>query len=179
MTPFERAFAHTIGLEGGCSDNPADRGGPTKYGVTERVARANGYDGPMRELTLAFAQAIARRQYWSTLRLDEVADVWVSVACELFDTGYNMGVGTAGKFLQRSLNALNQRGAKYPDVRADGLVGPLTIMALAAFRDVRGAPGEAVLLKALNALQGARYIEIAERDPSQEDFVYGWLLNRA
>jgi hypothetical protein len=34
------------------------------------------------------------------------------------------------------------------------------------------------MLRALNALQGARYIDIAEGRPSQEAFTYGWFLHR-
>ena len=38
--------------------------------------------------------------------------------------------------------------------------------------------GETVLLRAMEALQGERYIALAERRPSQEAFLYGWLANR-
>ena len=47
-----------------------------------------------------------------------------------------------------------------------------------AFVAVRGTAGEVVLLKALEALQGERYIALAERRPSQEAFLYGWLAGR-
>jgi hypothetical protein len=33
-------------------------------------------------------------------------------------------------------------------------------------------------LKALDALQGERYIRLAERRPANEAFLYGWLANR-
>ncbi|HEX5258441.1 MAG TPA: glycosyl hydrolase 108 family protein, partial [Sphingomicrobium sp.] len=39
-----------IDREGGYADNPADKGGPTCFGITQAVARANGYCGPMRQL---------------------------------------------------------------------------------------------------------------------------------
>ena len=37
-----------IGREGGYSNRPADRGGATRWGVTEKVARSHGYRGDMR-----------------------------------------------------------------------------------------------------------------------------------
>jgi hypothetical protein len=38
--------------------------------------------------------------------------------------------------------------------------------------------GEAVLVKACDALQGARYLDLAEQRPANEAFLYGWLANR-
>jgi hypothetical protein len=35
-----------------------------------------------------------------------------------------------------------------------------------------------VLLKAMNALQGERYIALAEARPENEAFLFGWLDNR-
>jgi len=52
------------------------------------------------------------------------------------------------------------------------------LSALEAFLHARGASGEDVLLKAIEALQGARYVELAERRPANEAFLYGWLANR-
>jgi lysozyme family protein len=53
----------TIAKEGGYSNHPADRGGPTNFGITERVARDNGHTGDMRNLTRAQAVAIYRSEY--------------------------------------------------------------------------------------------------------------------
>ena len=39
-----------IEREGGYSNHPADKGGPTCFGITEAVARAHGYAGAMRNL---------------------------------------------------------------------------------------------------------------------------------
>lgn len=170
---FPAAFAKVLRVEGEFSDHPGDRGGATMYGITERVARANGYMGEMREMPLSVAQSIYKRQYWDTLKLDEISEASFVVACELFDTSVNMGVGTAGKFLQRAINVLTPGG-----VEVDGVVGPMTVDRLRGYLAKRGAEGEVVLLRALNALQGARYVEIGERDASQEAFTYGWFLNR-
>ena len=38
--------------------------------------------------------------------------------------------------------------------------------------------GETVLMHALEALQGERYLRLAERRPANEAFLYGWLANR-
>ena len=90
-----------------------------------------------------------------------------------------MGSAVAITFLQRALTALNRGGTDYPDLSPDGRIGPATLAALDAFLGVRGrAGGETVLLRALEALQGERYLRLAERRPANEAFLYGWLANR-
>ena len=167
-----------IAREGGYSNHPADRGGATRYGITEAVARAHGYDGPMALLPRDEAAAIYRRLYWLRPRYDQVARRCPRIAAELFDTGANMGPGVATTFLQRALTALNRRGKDFPDLVPDGRVGPKTLGALDAFLDLRGKGGETVLMRALEALQGERYLRLAEKRPANEAFLYGWLANR-
>jgi lysozyme family protein len=168
-----------IDREGGYVDNGADKGGPTCFGVTEAVARANGYGGPMRQLPRSEAVAIYRRLYWLRPRFDEIARRTRPVAAELFDTGVNMGPAVAVTFLQRALTALNRNGTDYPDLTPDGRIGAATLAALDSFLKVRGmSSGETVLLRALEALQGERYLRLAERRPANEAFLYGWLANR-
>lgn len=165
--------------EGGFVNHPADRGGPTAYGVTQEVARANGYYGPMRSLPREEAAAIYRRIYWLRPRLDQLAAISPAIASELFDTGVNMGPAVAVTFLQRALTALNRGGSDYPDLVPDGRLGPASLAALRRFLELRGkAGGETVLLRALEALQGERYLRLAERRPANEAFLYGWLTNR-
>src|SRR5215510_5557867 len=94
-----------IEREGGFSDHPADGGGPTCFGITEAVARAHGYAGPMRQLPRAEAARIYERLYWLRPRFDEVAKRSSRAAAELFDTGANMGPTVAATFLQRALTA--------------------------------------------------------------------------
>lgn len=168
-----------IEREGGFVDNAADKGGPTCFGITEAVARAHGYAGSMRELPRRVAVAIYLRLYWQRPRLDEVAKRSARLAAELFDTGVNMGPAVAVTFLQRALTALNRNGKDYPDLTPDGRVGAVTLDALDTFLKVRGrSSGETVLLRALEALQGERYLRLAERRPANEAFLYGWLANR-
>ena len=164
--------------EGGYVDHPDDRGGATNFGITETVARAAGWNGSMRDLPRDFAVTVYRRRYWTAPRFDAVAVIAPGVAAELFDTGVNMGTAVAAGFLQRSLNALNRRGFDWPDIMVDRAIGGGTLDALRRLIAVRGKPGEAALLKALNALQGARYIELAEGRQANESFLFGWLQSR-
>src|SRR5206468_6724156 len=139
-----------------------DKGGPTCFGITEAVARAQGYCGAMRDLPRDEAAAIYRRLYWARPRFDEVAARSSPLAAELFDTGVNMGPAVAATFLQRALTALNRSGKDYPDLVPDGRIGPMTLFALDAFLAARGSSpavglgggdqqstsGETVLLRA-------------------------------
>jgi lysozyme family protein len=164
--------------EGGYVDHPSDRGGPTNHGITEAVARRYGYTGPMRALPLSVALAIYEKQYVVEPGFDRVSAVSIPVAKELVDTGVNMGQEIAAEFLQRALNALNHQAADWEDLGVDGRIGMRTVAALGLFLAKRGAQGETVMLRMLNALQGARYVTITESRPPNEDFVYGWFLNR-
>lgn len=178
VTHFDKALEHVFNIEGLFSDDATDRGGKTKYGITEAVARKHGYQGEMRDLSPMRARAIYKLAYWDGLRLDDVAALSQPIALEIFDTGVNCGQGVAAKFLQRSLNALNREAADYPDVVVDSELGPVTVSTLRTYLQRRGRDGEIVMLRALNALQGARYIAIAESDSSQEKYVYGWFRQR-
>ena len=175
---IDRLIDEVIAREGGYSDHPADRGGPTNMGITQAVARAHGYAGAMQALPRAVAEKIYRRLYWDRPGYGFVAECSWPIAAELFDTAVNMGPGVATGFLQRALNALNRNQQDYPDLKVDRLLGARTLGALNAFRALRGPSGDQVLLKAIEALQGERYIALAESRPANEAFLYGWLANR-
>jgi lysozyme family protein len=177
--PVDDLIDALIDREGGYVNHPADRGGPTNYGITEAVARAHGYRGGMRDLPRDEAAAIYKRLYWLRPKFDQVAKRSQVIAAELFDTGVNMGPAVAATFLQRALSALNRNRKDYPDLVPDGRIGAATLAALDKFFELRGkASGESVLLRALDALQGERYLRLAERRPANEAFLYGWLANR-
>ena len=175
---FDRIVDGIIAREGGFSDHPSDRGGATMYGITEAVARANGYQGDMRRLPRELAEAIYRDRYWTGPNFHRIAGISEKVAEEVADSGVNFGPTVPSVWLQRWLTALNRQGRDYPDLRPDGAVGPVTLAALRSFIDKRGKPGEAVLVAALNCTQGTRYLELAEGRRANEEFLYGWLRER-
>ncbi|MEJ1436563.1 MAG: glycosyl hydrolase 108 family protein [Candidatus Sedimenticola sp. (ex Thyasira tokunagai)] len=167
-----------IEREGGYSNRRDDSGGETMYGITIAVARDYGYTGPMAELPIELARQILTDRYWHALQLDHIEALSPAITEELVDTGVNCGTGVAAKFLQRSLNALNQLGKLYPDIPTDGAIGPLTLAALRAYLQHRGGTGATVMHRMLNSLQGARYVRLAEKREKDEAFVYGWFRER-
>lgn len=164
-----------IAVEGDYVNDPNDSGGETKFGITKAVAIANGYEDDMRQLPRELAFEIYSKKYWDSLRLDEIVEIAPTVAEELADTGVNMGVDRAGKFLQRCLNTLNNSGQ---DLIVDGKPGDKTITALKGFLHIRGLEGECVLFNMLNCLQGEFYISLVEKNPKNKNFIYGWFKNR-
>ncbi len=168
-----------ITREGDYVNHPADRGGPTRFGIVQSLARANGYKGDMRTLPRALAFEIYWRQFVTATGIDLLAQRSPDLAAEALDTGVNMGAPWGVMFLQRALNAFNEGGKLWPDLaKVDGNYGSKSDAALAAYLAHPRRGRIDVLLEAMNALQGERYLSIAERNASQEAFVYGWLLNR-
>lgn len=109
---FDRAFARSIGHEGGYVDNPADPGGRTKYGISQRAYPHEN----IAAMTLERAKLLYLRDYWQACRCHEMPE---PVALEVFDAAVNCGVGQAVRFAQRAAG-----------VADDGIVGPITLAAL-------------------------------------------------
>lgn len=180
FTPgFDRAFAHTVGLEGAYSNDPKDPGGETKWGITHKTAKAWGYYLPMRDMPLDVAKAIYWDHYWLKIGGTAMEKLAPTLAQILFDIGVNTSNSRAITWLQMSLNALNVQEAKYADIAEDGGWGPKTRGALETFLTWRtGQGGEDVLIKCVSSLQGHHYINISRNKPELETFVFGWFKNR-
>lgn len=169
-----RLIAEVIDREGGYVNHPADRGGPTCWGITLKTARDNGYEGDMRALPRSVAAKIYANRYWHSLGLDDIAEFNQDLALVLFDFGVNSGPGRAAEYLQIQLNVLNDRGELYDDLQPDGDVGTITLGALRGFADARGEKGLEILAHAINAERIVFCRRLAERNESQEAFAYGW-----
>jgi len=179
MDAFETAIDGVIGREGRYSNDPADRGGETMWGIAAAVARSAGYAESMAAMPRETAVAIYRQRYWTGPGLDRLAGVDTPLAVRLLDIAVNMGPPVAIGLLQRALNALNRQGVDYPDIATDGALGSATLGAVQALLGRRGDDGRRVLFGMVTAQQSVRYLEIAERNPTQEAFEFGWQLNRA
>lgn len=147
---FEIAIAFVLGEEGGYVDDPADKGGATCYGISQRAYP----DINIETLTLEAAKAIYYQDYWLPCRCDQLP---AAAACLVFDTAVNMGKVMAVWFLQHALR-----------VTADGILGPVTLHAACV---------QAPLTYVSDYLsrRALRYHEIACKEDSQRRFVRGWL----
>ena len=164
-----------INAEGGYVNNTDDSGGETNFGITETMARFYGYEGDMRDLTREFAFECYAAIFWYAVGADHLLVLSEPVTAEVVDTAVNTGPHKAGEILQRALNVLNLKGELYDDLTADGVVGVRTLTALRSYLERRE---EATLVKMLNVLQGAFYVELAERREKDETFIYGWFNKR-
>jgi len=164
------------------TNDPADSGGPTRWGITldtlTEYRQKPCTPADVEKLTRAEAFNCYDWLFVQRPGFSRILQISRAIAEELIDTGVNCGPNVAIGMLQRCLNAFNQNGSKYPDVDVDYRMGPATERALQAFLAWRGTEGAIVLYKALNCLQGERYIHLAETRPKDERFVYGWLRER-
>ena len=159
---FNEIFNNLLEIEKKYSNHRYDYGGETMFGITKRVARNHGYYENMKNLSLETAKKIYFKTYWQQPGFDQIDSR--EVAEELFEQGVNMGPGVAVKNLQRALNLLLEQ-----DIKVDGMIGPNTLEAL------HRCGYKEDLLRLLNGYQIKRYIEICEENPTQENFIRGWL----
>jgi lysozyme family protein len=108
---FEQAVALVLKHEGGYSNDSRDPGGETRFGISKRAYP----DVDILRLTEDEAKAIYRRDYWNTLRPDEIP---APLAICVFDAAVNMGRDKAIRLLQRACG-----------VAQDGVMGGNTIAA--------------------------------------------------
>lgn len=158
MADFYRALQKVLTYEGGYSNHPDDRGGATRWGISEREFP----DLDLSQLTYTQMQQLYREKYWDPLRLDEISVE--AIADEVFEQAVNFGIGRAAANVQRALNYFREQG-----IAVDGVIGSLTLAAINSCK----YPG--YLLTVLNGIQIARYFEIVDSDPSQKVFTRGWL----
>lgn len=163
-----------IGKEGGFVDDPVDRGGATKYGISLRFLKSEGgagfdldFDGDIdgqdiRQLTIDDARTLYHRCFWRALDCDTLDR---PIGEMLFDQAVNGGRVAAVKMLQAAVGHVN----------VDGVLGPRSWRRVDAFV---AEVGMVNLVDAYREQVKHRYLQIVARNPSQQRFLRGW-LNRA
>lgn len=183
MMSIDSIIAGVISRESSAYTNdPADNGGPTKYGITQAtLARDRGVlvtPEDVQRLTEAEARSIYYRRYVTQPGFGKIVAINERIAEEVIDAGVLSGPARAATWLQVALNALNRQAKDFPDITEDGNIGQATLTALTAFLAKRGDIGTIVLLRVLNSLQGAYLVEIGRHRQQNEEFMFGWFLNR-
>jgi lysozyme family protein len=171
--------ASLFNVEGGYVDHPSDPGGKTNRGLTEKVARAHGYQGDMRALPEEFAQNVYFADYIKKPGFDRLIAVSEPVAREAIDSGVNTGPAHPSVWLQTALNALNRRQRDYPDIPVDGRVGPATVAAYQSLARLRGkAMACRLVVRLMDGQQAVYYLSLAADNSKFEDFMPGWVNAR-
>jgi lysozyme family protein len=142
---FDTAFDLLLAHEGGLVEHPADPGGLTRYGITQR-----SYPGEdIRGMTVERAKYIYARDYWGPAGCDAVPD---AIKFDLFDMAVNSGVTAAIRALQEACGET-----------VDGILGPLTLQAVQSANPVR-----------LVARFNGRRLELMASLPTWPAFGRGW-----
>lgn len=144
------AITHVIHEEGGFVDDPADRGGKTRFGISQKSYPKLD----IANLTLEQAEHIYFTDYWVSIRGDRLPH---AVAFIVFDCAVNMGVGTASKLLQQAVSA-----------EVDGIIGSRTVALTCAF-------SPAYVCRYFTDIREVAYCDIVEADPTQSRFISGWV----
>ena len=160
MERFERIFDYLLRVEGGYSDDENDKGGKTKYGITEEEARDFRYKGDMQDLTKDFAKNIYLKKYYLGNKLDKVIND--KVALSICDWAVNSG-RNGTKNAQIAVNQLTNA-----NLDVDGIIGNKTLEALNSVDSDK-------FLEVYHNLQRIYYKGKVEADRTQEGFLTGWL----
>ena len=160
MDRFGKIFDYLLKVEGGYSNDKHDKGGKTKYGITEEDARDFGYKRDMQDLTMDFAKNIYLKKYYLGNKLDKVTND--KVALSICDWAVNSGKNG----IKNAQVAINQLTNANLDV--DGIIGNKTLEAL-------NAADPEKFLEVYHNLQRIYYRSKVEGDKTQKEFLTGWL----
>lgn len=167
-------IAGLFAVEQGYSNDPRDPGGATNHGITEKVARADGYEGDMKDLTQDRASEIYAKDYIHAPGFTAILSTSPALGQRVIDGGVNVGTRQMSLWFQRGLDAMCRSGKDCPRVVADGKIGPGTMAAYAALEKKRGRVQACqAMIKVIDGQQTVHYMSLGK-----PEFVYGWVTNR-
>ena len=177
MPDIQGLIDRVIYREGGYVDDPDDRGGAPKYGITQRtlseyVGKPQTKDR-VRALSHGTATAIYKDMYYLKPGIHKLPEVLQEF---MFDCAVNHGPSVAVKFLQKVYNDFVMcAGLELNTISVDGVLGTNTADASYNLCD---KVGHDWVLLALVEERMSFYSAIVGKDGSQSKFYNGW-INRA
>lgn len=139
-------------------NDPNDRGGYTKYGISSKAHP----DRNIKDSNLEQAIEWYYTDYWVPFQGWEHPRYLAAV---LFDTGVHCGVSSVNKWLQQAIH--EQRPETYPKSEIDGIIGKNTIKELKLCNT--NVTAQLVISRRL-----ARFAYLAHKDKSQLRYMEGW-----
>lgn len=175
MSDFETAVNYVLRHEGGLSENPKDRGGITKFGISLRFIRVippeqlkkygvfdtEVNEDTIRHLTLEQAKNIYRGEFWEHAPFERIMN---QEHCNyVFDMAVNMGIAPAIKCVQRACWAVMKKWQLLID---DGILGEKTLAAIQQCGFL--------IMPPMRAERRGYYQAIIHNNPEQKEFLKGW-----
>jgi len=157
---LDKAFAWILKVEGGYVNDPNDRGGETKYGISKKSYRKLD----IKNLTKEQAKEIYYKDYWKKVGGDYLP---YPLNLIVFDFAVNSGVKRASEYLQQMVNFIEEDG----ELIVDGKIGKITANII-VLRQHKLLPD---LLSRYQLRRENFYANIAQRSPSQRKFFRGWI----
>lgn len=159
MPDYRDAINKVLQHEGGYVNNPADKGGPTNFGITtktysEFIKHPASID-EIKNMPIGNAITIYKTKYWDVIKGDKIKQY--AIAAAIFDQAINRGPVAAVKQAQKVLG-----------ISQDGVMGPVSLAALNATPDTSFIPK--YIAESITA-----YKKIVSNDPTQAVFLTGWL----
>jgi lysozyme family protein len=152
---FDACLEFVFWVEGIYSDLKMDKGGATKYGISQ--AAYPHIDIP--NLDKETAQFLYKRDYWTPVGAELLPG---PLAAYLFDAAVNCGTFQSSKWLQRALNSLGH------NLSVDGVIGKKTL----AVVEIHSVP---VIVELVGIFRRRHYYQITKKAPSQRVFGEGWM----
>lgn len=146
----QRCIAFVLAREGGYVDHPADRGGPTNFGISSRSYP----DLDIKNLTREQAEAIYEKDYWTP------------AGCELYDEPLALAVMdyAVNSSVRRAVRELALVLGLPRDANPNAIAGAL-----------EAVPSQYVVAEMLVVERAAWLVRRALSVPGQDVFAVGWV----
>jgi lysozyme family protein len=143
------------------TNHPADKGGPTRYGIIQRVydkycLEKNKPLISVEKISVKDVEDIYCTKYWNPVRCKEMPE---KLSVVVFDTTVNSGQGRAVKILQQTI-----------DAKVDGIIGKETIEKI-----LNNSKDKNKLANLFIDIREQFYNKIVAVDSTQKVFLKGWL----